>query len=126
MGGEPIGFTVAVIQHLNLDGTQEGLSQRRHGARPNEDTRIASRLQVTPLQLQDEILVLAFSAQRPGGNSIAVDHPVPDGEGLRSTVDVHPAPKITTIEDRFKIGFCVQDRHRGKQHRTKDRNQREA
>ena len=100
MGREPVRFAIPVVEDLNLNGSQERLTQRRHRARPDKHPCIAARLEVPPLQLQDEILVLALGAQGSGRNAIAVDHALPDRERLRGAVDVDPPPQIPAIEDR--------------------------
>ncbi|HMO66552.1 MAG TPA: hypothetical protein PKE47_15245 [Verrucomicrobiota bacterium] len=89
-----------MVEHLHLDGAEEGLAHGRQRPGPDEHARVAARLQVPPLELEDEVLVLPLRAQRAGGDAVAVDQAVAHREGLGRAVHVHPAREVAAVEQR--------------------------
>src|SRR5216683_6927997 len=75
-----IPFLLQVYQHLYLDAARVGSPHRRQRVGPHEKARITDLLliDVHPLELRDEALVLLFGAQEPGrlacGNDLSLLH----------------------------------------------------
>ena len=96
--GEPVGLAVAMVEHLDLDGAEEGLAGGGQGAGPDEHARVAAGLHVTPFELEDEVLELPRRAQRARGDAIAVQNAVTRHEGLGGAVHVDPALQVPAVE----------------------------
>ena len=110
-GREPVGFLavlpleifrVAMVKHLHLDAAQEGYPGRVDGAAPDEESGIAAAPQMPPLELEDEVLVLANGAQPADWIPGAVDHPVPHAPRFGRAVDVGPSGEVAAVEHRHE------------------------
>jgi hypothetical protein len=86
------------LQHLDLDAVGQPVLSRP-GAAPDEDAGVAPGLDVHPLDVEDEVLVLPLRAHHadrvPGADDLAVA----DRPRVGAGVDVHPAGQCLSVEE---------------------------
>ncbi|MDP7304916.1 MAG: hypothetical protein QGG09_17545, partial [Pirellulaceae bacterium] len=61
--------------------------------------RVATRLQMPPLQLEDEILIHFQGPQLPDGLTGTVNHPVLHRPRIRTAVNITPTVEGFAVED---------------------------
>ena len=98
-----VSLRVAAVEHLHLDPAAKRLPDMRQRIAPNEYARVAPRLHMPPLDLQDKILIHSVGPQRAGRLSRADNHPIASTERARRDVDDHPARKVLAIKQRPPI-----------------------
>lgn len=107
---------VAIVQHLHLNGPQKRLTRRRKRGRPHENPRIPPSLEMAPLQLKDEILILLHRPQRRHRLPSTAQHPViPHLPSLRCPVHIHPARQASPAEKRHERFLGSGSRHECRQ-----------
>ena len=104
VGGVALGVAVGVVEHLHLDTAMEGHTLGGDVVRPDEDPRVAPRHQVTPLELEHEVLVHARGAQLPGGLAGAVQDATARDPGGGCRVDPGPTRQAQAVEERDEAG----------------------
>ena len=97
-------FGVMTIQNLHLNRARERLSLRRYRIAPDKQSRVPTRNDVFPIQLDFKILVLLFSAHHPCRFAGAHDNSVANCEGIWCNIDWHPASQIAAIKERLPFG----------------------
>jgi hypothetical protein len=92
------------FEHLDFDNIWQAAFLVGHGAGPDEDAGIATSLKVHPLDVEQEVLVFAFTAHDADGFAGAVKETFFDAPGIGAGIDVHPAGEVFAIEERFVLG----------------------
>jgi hypothetical protein len=92
-----------VVENLHLDAAVKWNTDGSDVIGPNKNSRVASRHEVAPLELQYEILVHAIRAQLAGGLARAVQHVVANNPGGWGGVYRDPALKVNAVEERPKF-----------------------
>jgi len=93
---------VAVVQDLHLDAAEERHAGRSDGGAPNEHSGVPAPAEMSPLDFQDEVLVLTSGAHGPGGMSGAMDDPFVHAPRFRRAVRIDPPAQINAVEERHK------------------------
>src|SRR5437868_5807100 len=64
---------VTMIEHLDFDSAKERDTGRGDGCSPDENAGIAAARQMSPVDFEDEVFVLAVCAHGAGGTAGAMD-----------------------------------------------------
>jgi len=119
VGRKPVGLLavlplkilgVAMVENLDLDAAQKRHSGRVDGSAPDKESGISAASEVPPLELDDEILVLAYGAQSADRLAGAVDHAVAHAPRLGRAVRIDPAGEVASVEHRHEtvgVGFGI-------------------
>jgi len=91
------------LEHLDLDAVGQAALRVGVGVAPGKDARVASRLHVHPLDVQDEVLVHAVGAHHANRLPGADQDPVAHGPRVGSGVDVHPAGQVLAVEQVLEL-----------------------
>ena len=97
------GVAVGVVENLHLDAAVKWNTDGSDVIGPNKNSRVASRHEVAPLELQNEILVHAIRAQLAGGLARAVQHVVANNPGGWGCVYWDPTLEVNAVEERPKF-----------------------
>ena len=91
------------IQFKHLDFHSFGIRPfASHGAiTPDKDTRVSARLDVFPLNVEDEVFILLGTTHHTDGLAVADEHAVFDTPCFWGGVDVDPASEVFAVKERF-------------------------
>src|SRR5262249_14357882 len=91
-------FGPVELEHLDFDAVRQTAAWIGPGGAPHEYSRVPSRFDVHPFDVQDEVLVLLLAAHHADGMSGADQQSVADSPGILGGIDVDPPGQILAIE----------------------------
>jgi hypothetical protein len=118
---------VQIDEHLHLDAARVARPLRRHRVGPDKETGVSDvfRVDVQPIELANEVLVLLLRPQKPGGPPRRHDHVVLDIERVRMAIDVDPAGEVFAVEHGTEAvvvagwTWCGQKKNERMQHKER-------
>ena len=96
---DPVQF-----EHLDLQTLGQSVAERLRVA-PSEYSGIATRFHMTPLDVQQEVLVLLLAAHHSDGLAFADKDAVLDVPSVRRSIDVDPTSQILPVEQVDPLGY---------------------
>src|SRR6185437_50434 len=91
------------FEHLNFDAVRQPAGRIRTSAAPRKYAGVPTRLDVRPLDMQDEVLVLLHTAHYADRMAGADQHAVFDSPGIFGGIDVHPAGQVLDVKQAVEF-----------------------
>ena len=113
------------LEHLDLDAVGQPRLRVRVGVAPDEDAGVAARLDVLPLDVQHEVLVLLLAAHHADRAAGADQQAVLHAPGVVGGVDVDPPGEVAAVEQIAEFVRDLRDRpRRGEKNKEKPGDER--
>src|SRR6476469_6246080 len=86
------------LEHLDFDAIRQSTAGIRAGGAPGKYPGVSTGLNVHPLYVENEVLVLLRAAHHADRMTRADQHAVFDSPGIFGRIDVHPASEVVTVK----------------------------
>src|SRR5437763_907981 len=86
------------LEHLDFDALRQSTAGIRAGAAPRKYPGVSSGLNVHPLYMKNEVLVLLRAAHHADRMTRADQHAVSDSPCIFGRIDIHPASEVVAIK----------------------------
>ncbi len=93
-----VQFGPVQLEHLDFDSVRQPAAWIGASCTPDEHSRVSSRFNVHPFDMQDEVLVLLLAAHHADGMSGADQQAVANPPRIFGGIDVDPPGQILAIE----------------------------